>query len=75
MNKKNYIKPNMDVMNISNELILAASPSENLNNSDVIENGGDSGIQTGMKTDTISTDTLPRTNGRKQPLKVHLEQT
>lgn len=24
MNKKNYIKPNMDVMNISNELILAA---------------------------------------------------
>lgn len=36
--------------------------------------GGDSGIQTGMKTDTISTDTLPRTNGRKQPLKVHLEQ-
>lgn len=38
MNKKNYIKPNMDVMNISNELILAASPSENLNNSDVIEN-------------------------------------
>lgn len=38
MNKKNYIKPNMDVRNISNELILAASPSENLNNSDVIEN-------------------------------------
>ena len=38
MNKKNYIKPNMDVMNISNELILAASPSENLNNTDVIEN-------------------------------------
>lgn len=41
MNKKNYIKPNMDVMNISNELILAASPSENLNNSGVIENGNE----------------------------------
>ena len=38
------------------------------------KHGGDSRIQTGMKTDTISTDTLPRTNGRKQPLKVHLEQ-
>lgn len=41
MNKKNYIKPNMDVMNISNELILAASPSENLNSSGVIENGNE----------------------------------
>lgn len=41
MNKKNYIKPNMDVMNISNELILAASPSEKLNNSGVIENGNE----------------------------------
>lgn len=38
------------------------------------KHGGDSRIQTGMKTDTISTDTLPRKNGRKQPLKVHLEQ-
>lgn len=38
------------------------------------KHGGDSGIQTGMKTDTISTDTLPRTNGRKQPHKVHLVQ-
>lgn len=38
------------------------------------KHGEDSGIQTGMKTDTISTDTLPRTNGRKQPHKVHLVQ-
>lgn len=39
MNKKNYIKPNMDVMNISNELILAASPSETLNSGDEINDG------------------------------------